>query len=268
MRLTVIIASRERPALLKHTLAITLSNVVEPDTRILVALDDDDEPVSLPDDPRVIVSVKPREDTRGPKYDRALIEAPADVYLPLADYTPIHRKGFDTAILDAARVFPDGVGCVCTPLINASFPGLQAPTAKLVELMGYIYPPDYPFWFIDHHLDDIARLIGRYIVVDVESDHATFAGHRRTLGMTDVAFWADYFDAMAPKRRALAYRIIDGLDEPEWRKRQLKANAPLVEYRSVWVNDRVREQHYAQAPTPTDARYERVKALALKALAS
>ncbi len=268
MNLTTIIATRGRPELLRQTVSITAPNMILPESRLLIAVDADDDATLadiawLPSDPRIILSVEPREDTRGPKYDRALRLAPADVYMPVGDYTPIHMRGFDAAILQAAQLFHDGIGCVNTPLINASFPGIQAPTAKLVELMGYIYPPHFPFWFIDHWLDDIARMIGRYCTVDIDSDHTSFSGKRKTIGLRDVRFWADYFDLLTGERQAQASRIIDHLDEPETAKQRLRMNFPLVDFRSRWVNSLI-----GGLPDndPPDERYMRVKIRALEHL--
>jgi hypothetical protein len=266
MTLTVIVQTRGRLAILRETLKRTLPAVSRPDTKVLLCVDDDDAETiagldTLPKDDRLLISVKPREDTRGPQYDRALTEAPADVYLPTTDKVPITRPGFDQVILDAAATFPDGIGCVCTPLINASFPGLQAPTAKLVDLMGYIYPPDYPFWFIDHHLDDICRMIGRYFTVDVGSDHFSLSPPK-TLELRHLVFWTSYFDAMAPERTAQARAILDAMDEEPWRKAMLESNFGVVEYRSKWINDHVRSQaaqiESSRGEKAADERYLRV----------
>lgn len=187
--------------------------------------------------------MKPREDSRGEKYDRALTEAPADVYLPCVDYAPALTYGFDEMIIEASKLWPDGIGCVYTPMANASFPGLQAPSAKLVEMIGYIYSPDYPYWFNDHELDDICRMIGRYTFVDAQFDYHT---HRpgNTIRLRDLAFWTDYFDAMAIERRAKARRIIDS---PEFLldaglKRALANSYPAIEARSRNINWSVRQR--------------------------
>lgn len=245
MNLTIVAQTRNRPAILKETLTRTLPALTL-DTTILVCADDDDFATlnaldTLPKDSRLKVSIKPREDTRGPKYDRALTEAPADVYLLTTDKVPITKPGFDRAILDAARLFPDGIGCVASPLINASFPGLQAPTAKLVELMGYLYPPHFPFWFIDHWLDDVMRMTGRYITVDMGSDHFALPV-QGTIGLRHLVFWTTYFDAMMPEREEQALKIIEALDEPDWRKTALISNFQTVTFRSKWINDTVRAQ--------------------------
>jgi hypothetical protein len=243
MSLTVIIATRGRPEILRETITRLVDNCRLPSTRILVCADDDDEAMkgfkfTGNGHGRVIVSTKPRELTRGMKYDRALTEAPADLYLVAVDHTHINTPGFDEIMVDAAKLFPDGIGCVCSPMANASFPFLQAPTARLCELMGYIQPPQFPFWFIDHWLDDVARMIGRYVMVDIACDSSHRPG--KTINLRHLTFWSTYFDALGPDRRAQAERIIAAMDEPTWRKTMLRQSIPMVEYRSQWVNEHVR----------------------------
>jgi hypothetical protein len=266
MTLTIIVQTRARLGILRQTLERTLPAIAREDTRVLLAVDDDDRETvdgldTLPKDHRLVVSVKTREDTRGPKYDRALTEAPADVYLPSTDKVPITRQGFDQIILDAAALFPDGIGCVCTPLINASFPGLQAPTAKLVDLMGYIYPPDYPFWFIDHHLDDVCRMVGRYVTVDAGSDHFALPVPN-TIGLKHLVFWSTYFDAMMPERAEQARKILAASAEPAWRRTVLESMFPHVELRSRLINEHVRANASAieasRGEGAPDERYLRV----------
>lgn len=243
MNLTVNIPTRGRPEALKTTLERTLPNVVRSDTTILVSIDDDDEETlkvlgSLPSE--CVYSIKPREDTRGPKCDRALTEAPAGVYLIGHDCAPIITHGFDQMVVDAAWNFPDGIGCVTGPMANGNFTQFQAPTAKLVELMGYIYHPGFPFWFIDHWLDDVMRMVGRYWMVPVELDHIA-TRPSKTIGLRDLVFWANYFDALVVERREQADRILSAMDEPHWRKRMMRdswpVNRAVVEFRSQIVND-------------------------------
>lgn len=246
MRLTVNIATRGRPDLLKKTTEIFLKNMVLDNTALMLSVDDDDKETiaaldRFPIDLRLKYSVKPREDSRGEKYDRALTEHPADVYLPAVDSVPILTEGFDKIILDSARVFPDGIGVVNTPMANSSFPGLQAPTAKLVEKLGFIYNHEYPFWFIDHELDDIARMIGRFIFAPVRClQHEWRPG--TTTRLRDLEFWTAYYDLMNIERRAKAREIINGKDflSPEWLKEILRNSYQVVESRSLQINWGVR----------------------------
>jgi hypothetical protein len=246
MKLTFIIATRERPFDLVRTLNAVVRNMTREDTTLLLCVDADDKQTinaldTIPNDRRIRISVKEREDSRGEKYDRALTEAPADVYLVGHDCVPLNTVGFDDLVVRAAESFPDGIGCVYSPMANMSFPSMQAPTARLVEKIGYIYSHEYPFWFIDHELDDIVRMIGRYVFVNIEQDIAT-RRPSKTLRLRELKFWTTYFDIATMRRRNLAHSIIDGEDflEPQWRKDMLKTWHHLIEIRSHWLNAQVR----------------------------
>lgn len=280
MKLTINIATRGRPDLLKMTVEKTLPRMTRSDTVLMVSVDDDDKGTiavldTLPKDRRIHVSVKPREDTRGEKYNRALTECPADVYLPAVDCAPIMTPSFDQAIIDKAALFPDNIGCIRTPFINGVFPpALQAVTAGLVGKLGYIYNPEYPFWFIDHEMHDLARLIGRYFLVDVHVETAPYRP-AKTIRLRDVAWWATYYDIMALERRMKARAIIRGEDfkTPDWIKSDLLINHDWIEHGSFIINENVRKNATAIEAQrgeagPPDEGYMRAKRKAEAKLAS
>ncbi len=272
MKLTINVATRGRPDLLLDAIAGTVPNLVRPDTTLMISVDADDGDTTaalrkLPNDKRILVSIREREDSRGEKYDRALKEAPADIYLPAVDYSPIVTPGFDQLIVDAAAIWPDGIGVVYTDMIDELVPFLQAPTAKFVAKMGYVYNPDYPFWFIDHEMADIAWMIGRIAFAKVRTD--TRRRPSKTQRMRELGFWTSYYDLMALERRVKAREIImsEDFEAPAWLKTQLCNWYPLVEMRSESRNARVRataaqcEQNRGDAGPP-DAGYLRAKAKA------
>src|SRR5262245_51752153 len=109
MRLSISLASRNRPDLLGPTLETTLGNIISDETRIVVALDEDDRYTldkmgDLPKNGRIIYDIRPQEDSLGEKYNRVLTIAPADVYMTMVDYGPHLTKGFDQKILKAATI--------------------------------------------------------------------------------------------------------------------------------------------------------------------
>jgi len=268
MSLSIILAARSRPELLRRTVDTTLPNIRDIGTTLLIAVDKDDpETVSVAmqleaDNHRVFASVKPREDSFGAKYNRVLTEAPADVYLPMADYAPHITPGFDTKILEAASLFPDGIGVVYNHMANLSFPDVNGVTAKFAEKMGYLYPPYFPYWFVDHWVDDIAKLIGRISFADVTLDKSLRPG---THDRREVAWWATFYDAGVVHRRNLARSIVESEDfiEPEWRKKLLLSDYHmLIEGRSKMTNDSARTTHWGKPPEAVDDRYRRIKAVA------
>jgi hypothetical protein len=245
------------------------------DTTLMISADDDDVSAlkgleSLPKDPRLHISVKPREDSRGEKYDRALTEAPADVYLPAIDCAPILTPGFDQIILDKAARFPDGIGVVHTQFVyRGTFPpALQAMTAGFVAKVGHIYNHDYPFWFIDHEVDDMARMIGRYFYANIDIPTGP-TRPAKTHRLRDLQFWTTYYDLMALERRAKARAIIQGEDflTPDWLKADLLENYTWIENRSRLINEGVRRdaaniEAQRGDDGPPDAGYLRAKARA------
>ncbi len=175
------------------------------------------------------------------------------------------------AILNAARIWPDGIGCVYTRMCDELVPFNQAPTAKLVEKIGYIFNHDYPFWYVDHELADISWMIGRINFADVAVNSSKRPEHTHRL--RDLKFWSTYYNLMALERRNTAKRIIrsDDFQAPDWLKLQLSNWFPLVEMRSEWRNNRVlrgAEQTEASRGEPgePDDGYKRAKAKAERKL--
>jgi hypothetical protein len=278
MKLAINLATRGRPKLLYDTVMRTASQIRNPDTVFMVSVDVDDQPtidMVLPLDkaangPRLLqIDIRPREDTIAAKWNRVIGAVPlADVYMPMCDDGPIITPGFDNQILEAAAVFPDGIGVVYNRMENMSFPGIQAVTRRLVELMDdEIYVPLFPYWFVDHWLDDVAKLIDR--IAYCTSDHDADTNRPGTMEMREPGWWGTFFDACHLRRRAIASRIIDAMDEPPWRKELLRRNYPIIEQRSKLINDCVRANKelaaYA-AQHPPDERYNRVRAAAVAML--
>ncbi len=265
-KVTVALATRGRPQVMVQTVQNMVANSELDNTTIVVLMDEDD-PASFEAlkaanvGSKVMWSVEPREDTLGEKYNRVLKCEPADLYQVAVDYAPILTPGYDKRLLEAASVFPDGIGVVYGPPANASFPTTQAPTAKWVELTGGIYPGWFPYWFVDHWLDDVAKMVGRISACELAVD----CHSRRqpsTLELRDVDFWATFFDAGRTLRRKQAEKILAALDQPEWMKKLARSQWDRIEARSLWINHTVRHDKAAieasRGGTPPDERYARV----------
>jgi hypothetical protein len=268
MSLAINLITRGRPEIMVDTVRRTAANIALEATRLMISVDADDEATIKAIDAlsldvgrgRIEAVIEPREDSLGAKYNR-ILRWPASVYMTMADYTPHVTPGFDRRILEAANHFPDGIGVVLNHKANRSFSGLVAPTKALTDRLGYLFPPHFPYWFVDHWLEDIARLIDRYVFADV---HLGLIEKPETQERREVHFWATFFDSLRLVRRRQAFDIIEQLDEPEWRKLALYRNYPLVEYESQWVNDYVRSQEWKEPSEPGGERYDRLKARALE----
>lgn len=272
MKLVISLATRGRPQQLIETISRSIANLTHPETLFIVQADQDDQATQWafynsvaqglrPAAGQLAINVRPREDTIAAKWNRAL-EIPADLYLVAADDDPYITPGYDTKLLEAADRFGDGIGMVYGHMANASFSGVVAPTRDLCDKLGYIFPEHFPYWWVDHWTDDLARMIGRISFADVRTDQSK-AG--KTQEMREPAWWATWFDAAYLKRRNEAIGIINSaeFDEPQWRKEMLISAVPIIEGRSRWVNDQVRGQGRNlegwSGLTPADERYQRVK---------
>ena len=272
-KLVISLPTRGRPQQLLDTIRRSTANLVLPNTVLMVQVDADDKAtkqavaVALDSgklDQRVTLSVRPREDTVAAKWNRAL-SIPADLYLVDADDAPFITPGYDAKLLEAAAKFPDGVGMVYGHMANASFSSAVAPTAKLCELMGNrIFPEYFPYWFVDHWTDDVAKLIGRISFADVRTDQAAVG---KTMELREPAFWATWFDAAYKMRRREAEHILteSGVEQAGWDYYWI--NREFIEHRSRWTNHHVRMQAKQlegwSGLTLQDPRYQRVKQKAL-----
>lgn len=242
-KLVISLATRNRPKQVVDTINRTLPHIALPNTVLMVQVDDDDQntiDALKCSDPRVQINIKSREDTNAEKWERALVE-PADVYLIAADEHPHITPGFDAKILEAAARFPDGIGWVYGHCANASFPAVMGVTAKFVENIGFIFPKYFPYWFVDHWTDDVARMVGRISYADVWTDQTGAGG--KTQELREPGWWATFFDAAYLMRRKQAHDIINSSDfqSPDWLKEILLRHHPMIEYRTRWINDSVRQ---------------------------
>lgn len=243
MKLSIGLATRGRPDLLKHTLATTVAHISRPDTKLVVLVDDDDQPTlaamgyydHLPtnyllDFPQVVYSVRPRPLGLGAKYNRLVIEYPADVYLVMVDYAPHITMGFDQRILEAASLYPDGIAVIYNNLVE-NLPAINAVTHKFTELNDrMIYAPWFPYGFVDIWLDDIAKAIGRIAYCNINIDRSLRPG---TQGKRDERFWRTFYNLTCPLRIDTCKRIIDTMWSGEQYKIALRNNIPMWMQRAL-----------------------------------
>lgn len=266
MNLCITLATRNRSQQVLETIQKSTVNLVLDNTVFQVHVDEDDPATiqalhAAPLDKRVQVHVAPRPDTIAAKWNKSL-NTPADVYLVAADDDPYITPGYDAKVLEAARLFPDGIGMVYGRMANASFSGCVCPTARFCEGLGHIFPEYFPYWFVDHWTDDVARLIGRLSFADIATDQSK-AG--KTQEMREPGWWATWFDAAYLMRRRIARQIIDSADfvTPDWHKEILRRSHHLIEHRSKWINDNVRamspQVEWSMRGNPPDERYLRIR---------
>ena len=268
-RLSINLCTRNRAHLLGETIERTLANISLPTTTLVVSLDDDDHSgraIAMQYFSHIGVSVLPREDSLGEKYNRILRIAPADVYMVMVDYAPVITPKFDEIVLEAASIYPDGYAVVHGPYANMTFPCIQAVTDKMADKMGGIYPSYFPYWFIDHWLDDIAHMVDRKVFAGAVTEF--WERRPGTMERREPGFWATFFDSTYEMRCDIARKIIraDDFDDTPARKRAMEHNWPLTFQHSQLVNNICRDNDKEIGDPTRDARYERIKARAIQLL--
>lgn len=288
MSITVCIATRGRPELLRQSVERTLANAVLPTTRVVVGVDMDDLDTlgkagavsagwhSTPDQ-RLAWSFASREDSLGAKYNRIAASCPADIYLGATDDAWIDTRGWDAELERLCALFPDGIGCVYVGKMNipSSLPAMQAVTAAMVERMGHFMCPDYPFWWHDTWLDEFAHYIGRVVHSNISVGYP--AQNPGSRGLREIDFWAQVFDETRPARRQLALDLINdpAFAETEMRRMQLRHAMASYDRYFAHRNAYLRKAENARRLEQTagvdnggapDERYARLKARAMEML--
>lgn len=260
MKLVIGIATRGRPNELQWTIDTTVRNCTNKHTKILVHCDTDDASMDGFEHEAAIIDRQPRPDTIAGKWNRMLKE-PGDVYLMMVDYRAQVTKGFDQNILDAAAAVPDGIVFIYQHMANLSFPAFQAITRRVADVMGHFYVEYFPYWFVDHWLDDLARMTGRiaYAEGDTTVKPRPDGG---TQEMREPALWASLFDALFEERNAMAEKLLVNMDEPWWRRGVMRSNYELIHQRSRLLNTGVREM--PSRINTMDERYMRLRNAAVK----
>jgi len=263
--LAINLITRGRPDMAVAWVKKTLTNSRFAD--IMVSADSDDEPTikaitELLPIYRFKLDVREREDALGAKHNRVLDVFPdADLYMMGVDDGPHVTPGFDKLILKAARTWPDGYVIVQNHLENLSFPSIQAVSRKIVEKMGFVWPPYWPYWFGDHWIDDIARMIGRAVFVDILTDRAQVPP---TQERRDIDFWAELYNRLYMARETQASKIIRASDfsASKAQKTALERNFILVRERSTILNAIAVRDTIGSETAPDSERHQRLRAKA------
>ena len=278
MTVCVCIASRGRPDELGRTIDKTLDLATAPDTHVVVALDTDDTASFFPSNCHDIITVfGPREISLGAKYNRAAAHAypDASMFVMGVDDAYMDVKGWDKRLLDAAALFPDGIGVVNYSPRGSMFdlPMGYALTQRWIDQVGFFCPPYFPFWWHDTWVDELAKMTGRYVWADVpwKLHGASETDGHKTQRIREVSWWAKFFDETRPMRVRKAREIIANLDNPPWLNNQLLAEIPgwcdlLLHRNSMCRQDGWKFEKRFGAVQEADPGYDQIKAAAVAML--
>lgn len=209
--ISVLIPERGRPEMLERCIQSLLDTAGD-DHRIeiLVAIDDDDpawidrEPIPMP---RTRYFRWPRAITLGEKLNRLGQEAAGGIFWFIANDYIVETLGWPAKFREAVANLPNGIG-VPFPRDDlhpnhASFPII---TRRMQEAIGFLFPPCYPYWFIDTTWDQHGIMLGQRFEIDVTVRAPE--GRGLSHGLYELQFWVSFWEAMAPVRLREAAQLI------------------------------------------------------------
>src|ERR1700688_5001121 len=134
MSLTVCLPTLGRPETLREAVTSLIKTSVLDDTKIVIGFNDDDTTRNMTEVDKTVISIAPREDSLGEKYNRCARAHPADLYVAWADDCITTTQGWDKILTDAAALYPDKCGTIYFGSREGSpLPIGWAVTHKMVE---------------------------------------------------------------------------------------------------------------------------------------
>lgn len=206
--ISVLIPERGRPEMLKR-LVQSLIDTADGDQRyeILIAIDDDDpawaanavDSFEWPTGHNLNILVGPRLITLGEKLNMLAKSANGDILWFIANDYVMETHGWPAKFREAVAKLPNQIG-VPFPRDalhpdHAAFPIL---TRKMMDAVGFLFPPWFPAWFVDTWWDQIGLLLGDRPQINVTVKAPE--GRGKSHGLKDVTFWATFFNALLPFR--------------------------------------------------------------------
>ncbi|HYD63869.1 hypothetical protein [Azospirillum sp.] len=185
-------------------------------------VDDDDEAslATLPAASREGGSVKfdivvgPRPLTLGIAVNQLYEKAKedSDLFFFIGDEYVMETKAWDLEFDRVFSAYPDGIVLGYVPdttIIDNGGNEDQQVTLPIMtrawgERVGYFWPDDFPFWWSDTWLDEIALMVGRKAPVRVR---VRSAGKGKTYRFWNAPFWARVFERGFPDRLAAASKL-------------------------------------------------------------
>ena len=217
--ISILCATRGRPEMLGQSfLSLKANTVLKEKTHLWIYVDEDDQVTRQAIDAKTIPDpglpvhwhIAPRTAGLG-QIHQALWNASgrtSEVYMFASDKSHFATPGWDNIVRTSFAEHPDGVLLAFAHDPNtadqATYPILGW---NWVNTLGYFFPGYFPFWFDDLWMDQIGRMVGRFVKLPMVI--APVGGERgRTQRMRNVPFWTRFFQLMLPERKDAARRLI------------------------------------------------------------
>lgn len=277
MKISVVIPTRGRPEQLWQAVTSLVEAARDPARiDVLIGVDDDDAATvrafavgyeftdwstTICGAPTRFIAA-PRPDTLGAVTNNLAAKATGDIIMAFPDDFKI-SQGWDEALIHASNWAGDSPAAFYpNDPTHPDFPSIFAVNRAWLETVGFLCAPWFPYWFADTWIYEVGFLSRRLIQF-----HATvgdFASRGETIGLRDIAFWAQFFEAMRPFRERQAMEIAkrSGSYGSE-AERALAFNTHRGEltHASEWLAAQAPrfETHYGAETGPPSDRYLRAK---------
>jgi hypothetical protein len=134
----------------------------------------------------------------------------AEVYMIANDDVRFETKGWDEVLRAEVAKYPDGILLACpydpvAPAI-ATFPIIGW---GWLNTMGRVYAGYFHYWYDDKWVDQIGRMVGRYINIPILL--SPIRGKGRTQRMRCLPFWTRFFQLTLPERQETAIKLINAM---------------------------------------------------------
>src|SRR5664280_74630 len=184
----------------------------------------------------------------------------AEVYMIANDDVRFETKGWDEVLRAEVAKYPDGILLACpydpvAPAI-ATFPIIGW---GWLNTMGRVYAGYFHYWYDDKWVDQIGRMVGRYINIPILL--SPIRGKGRTQRMRCLPFWTQFFHLTLRDRTASATKLINAM-HPDDEKARAAALAKMEQVAASIEKDAARfsdlyhvfqeERHTAMSPEERD----------------
>lgn len=212
IRLSVLLPTRGRPEKLNVAVRSLLQGGRMPyETELLIGANtEDDDPGPLEElsgIPGVTVIREPAPLTLGRKVNRLAAKSHGDLLMTFANDMTF-AEGWADRILDAVSRHTDPTVFYAKDPVNRDFTTIPIVRREMVQQVGFLAAPWFPFWFTDTWWDEIGTMVQSCIGIDVGLEYQGDRG--KTQGLRDLAFWATFFEKTRPMRIGAAQEIAGG----------------------------------------------------------
>ena len=151
----------------------------------------------------------------------------SEVYMIANDDVRFETHGWDNILRDEVAKYPDGVVLACpydpvAPAIS-TFPIFGW---GWLNALGRVYAGYFHYWFDDMWVDQVGRMIGRYINIPMLL--SPIRGKGKTQRMRCLPFWTRFFQLMLRERKEAATKLITAM-YPKDEKARAEALAKMEE---------------------------------------